>query len=208
MKKTEGLGTEATRATIIEKLVSLKMMDRQKKIFIPSDFGIAIIQHLDGRDIVSPLLTAEWEAKLLAIQNGEYSAEVFRKEMEDYITQNTNDVLANMEALNGFATNSGGGKKSDGSYDNSDKEVLGKCPKCGGNIIEGKTYYLCEKYKNPCTVIIGKEYFKAKVTKTDIKAMLKGNVSKPKKLTYGSGKTSESALKISPEGKLMAEWMK
>ncbi|WP_197225145.1 DNA topoisomerase [Lysinibacillus sphaericus] len=207
MKKTEGLGTEATRATIIEKLVSLKMMERQKKIIIPSDFGIAIIQHLNGRDVVSPVLTAEWETKLLAVQNGEYSAEVFRKEMEDYITQNTTDVLANMGALSGFAANSGGGKKADGSYDNSQKEVLGKCPKCGGSVIERKAYYLCENYKNPCTVIIGKEYFKAKITKTDVKTMLKGNVSKPKKLTYGSGKTSESALKINPDGKLMAEWM-
>lgn len=200
MKETKGLGTSATRAAIIEKLINVKMIERQKKSVFPTEFGMSVIAQLGERDIVSPSLTAVWETKLRDIEQGTYSPEKFYAEMLDYIKKNTAEVLNSMKPMDKSVTPSSSGNKVE-------KEVLGACPKCGSNVIEGKDYYLCEKYKNPCTFISGKTYFKAKITKADMKAMLKGKLTKPKTLTYASGKTSESELKISKDGKVVASWM-
>lgn len=202
MKETEGLGTEATRADIIEKLIKVEMMERQKKLLVPTEFGISVIEQLGDLDIVSPSLTATWETKLRDVGLGKYAAQDFYKEMVEYIEKNTADVLNTMKPMENFVKES---KQSNSAP--KEKESLGECPKCKANVIEGKTYFLCEKYKNPCNFISGKEFFGAKITKTDMKAILKGKETKPKKLTYTSGKTNESTLKLSKDGKVIASWM-
>lgn len=200
LKETKGLGTSATRAAIIEKLINVKMIERQKKLLVPTEFGMGVIRQLDGQDLVSPSLTAVWESKLRDIEAGKYAPEKFYAEMIDYIKKNTESVLSSMKAMDKSVTPTA-------KANSETREILGACPKCGSNVIEGKTYYLCEKYKNPCQFIAAKTYFNAKITKTDMKAMLKGKETKEKTLTYSSGKTSQSTIKISKDGKIVASWM-
>ena len=70
LKDAEGIGTSATRAEILEKLITIGMMAREKKSFVATQFGIDVIDSLQGHDVVSPVLTAVWSKKLKDIIDG------------------------------------------------------------------------------------------------------------------------------------------
>lgn len=167
LKEKKGLGTPATRGSIVDKLVELKMIERKKKNFYATDYGISIIQSLHGQDIIQPELTATWESKLGDVEKGKLTKNQFYQEMLQYIKDETNK-LTNMKAnIVGGATGKGGEKKE-----------IGTCPICGGKVIESAKYFLCENYKKSCTLIIGKTYFNAKLTATEVKKLLNGKETK------------------------------
>lgn len=80
------------------------------------------------------------------------------------------------------------------SNKSTSNEVVGKCPKCNGSVY-ARNYFMCENYKNTCDFIFGK-VFGAELTKEDAKVLLNGGETKPKQLTFKSGKTSESTIVI------------
>lgn len=174
----KGLGTPATRGGVLEKLVNLKMIERKKKAFYATDFGISIIDALKGKDITLPELTATWEQKLSHIEDGTYSPNQFYNEMIEYVKYMIEDYKKTKVAVS----------------QNSDKEVLGKCPKCSGNVFEGKNYYLCEHYKNSCDFVLGKEFSGAKVSKTEVKKLLNGKQTKELEFTWKSNKKGKAKL--------------
>lgn len=160
LKEVKGIGTEATRASIIEKLVKVQMMERKKKIIYPTEFGISIITNLGDNKIGSPELTGIWEEKLKNIENSKLKPMDFYREMIEYIKEVTEDMLKMSFRLE------------------DDIEVLGICPKCGKSVKEGKSYYLCTGYKKDCDFIIGKTFLGAKITKTEVKKILNGKPTK------------------------------
>lgn len=168
LKEKKGLGTPATRGSIVEKLVQLKMIERKNKKFYATNYGISIIQSLEGQDIIQPELTATWESKLADVEKGKMTKKQFYDEMIVYIQEET-------EKLTNMKTNIVGGSSEKNS--NARKEI-GTCPACGHKVIEGKKYYLCEKYKNGCDFILGKKYFNAKLTVTEVKKILNGKETK------------------------------
>lgn len=88
--------------------------------------------------------------------------------------------------------------KSKGKIDFAKKENskgICKCPSCNGEIREGKSYYLCENYKKTCSVIIPKEYKDAKITKTDVKALLNGKETEEKEFKWKNGNKGKAKLK-------------
>lgn len=185
MKKVKGIGTPATRGNIVKKLVDLGMIERKKNYYYATDYGISIIQMLGNRDITLPELTAKWEEKLSSVEDGSYNAKDFYKEMITYCQEMIEEYKgSNFGSLIG------------------DKEVLGKCPNCGGDVIESKNYFLCANYgqeavgKEPCKFTIGKLILKSKVSKTDAKALLAGKETKEKEFTWKSGKKGKAKLKI------------
>lgn len=132
----KGLGTPATRAAILEKLVSTGFVERKKQkktvSLVPSDRGAALITVLPEQ-LQSPLLTAEWENRLKQIEKGEVSPDNF---MED-ITDMLGDLIQNYKTVPGAET-----------LFPSGRPVVGKCPRCGGDVTESKTGYFCER--NDC----------------------------------------------------------
>lgn len=186
LKKAKGLGTPATRGSVVEKLVFLKMIERKKKSFFATDFGISIIEGLRGKDITLPELTATWEQKLSQIEDGEYKPNDFYKEMVDYVESMVLEMKKTTVAVSNM----------------SDKEVLGSCPKCKNDVVEGKNFYLCKQYKNSCDFIIGKEVFGAKITKTEAKKLLKGKETKEYSFKWKSGKTGNASLILGDDGKV------
>ena len=132
----KGIGTPATRASMIEKLVNVGFVERKKGqktvSLIPDSIGTSLITVLP-EELQSPLLTAEWEQKLLLIEQGEMSADEFIREIEDMVKHLIRDYKAinNAEVL--FP---------------SGRTVVGKCPRCGSNVTESKKGYFCEK--NDC----------------------------------------------------------
>lgn len=85
----KGIGTPATRAGIIEKLVQKGFIerkgDKKVKYLIPTDKGVALITVMPEQ-IQSPSMTADWEEKLVRIERRDYEAEAFMKEIEEMVT--------------------------------------------------------------------------------------------------------------------------
>lgn len=126
----KGLGTPATRADIIEKLVKDGFVKREKKQMIPTEDGLKLITVLP--DIVkSPKLTADWENSLTLVAKGELA-------MEDFIT----DIESMVSELIHTYHEVGGEQKK---LFTSEQEVLGTCPNCGGQVVKGKFGVYCVK---------------------------------------------------------------
>lgn len=128
----KGLGTPATRAGIIEKLIATGFVERRKAKksvnLVPANTGISLITVLPEQ-LQSPLLTAEWEHKLKMVEHGELDADAFMAEISLMVNElvKTYSVIKGAEVL--FP---------------SGRDVIGKCPRCGGDVTESKKGFFCE----------------------------------------------------------------
>lgn len=91
--KTCGIGTPATRASIIETLFQREYMVRQKKALVPTEKGLALYSVVKNMRIADVEMTGEWELSLARIESGEMQAETFRKGIEAYTSQITSELL-------------------------------------------------------------------------------------------------------------------
>ena len=123
-----GLGTPATRAATIEKLVNGGFAERVKGKLVPTDTGASLVTVLPEA-LRSPLLTAEWESRLKQIERGELDADTFLADIEHMVSGLVSDYTPVAEASVLFPTG---------------REVVGKCPRCGGVVSEAKSGYFCE----------------------------------------------------------------
>lgn len=137
--KGKGLGTPATRAAIIEKLISTGYINREKKHLISTEKGKALIEIIED-DLKSPELTAEWELKLMKIEQGEYSDEVFIKEICDY----TRQVIKNVN-------------EQEVKIYYSVASAVGTCPVCGNPIQETAKAFGCAAWREGCKFVIWKK---------------------------------------------------
>ena len=150
----KGLGTPATRADIIEKLVKDGFVKREKKQMIPTEDGKKLISILPD-EIKSPKLTADWENTLTLISKGEYSAERFMDGIRNMVTELVkNNSSVREENKNMFGSG----------------DALGKCPKCGGDVIKGKFGAYCSER---CGMMVGKAMGKT-LTDEQVKDLLEG----------------------------------
>ena len=129
----KGLGTPATRADVIEKLVKDGYVKREKKQMIPTEDGMKLITVLP--DVVkSPKLTADWENTLTLVSKGEYSMQEFMGGIEDMVKE----LVKTYQSVSDE-------QKSMFVCDTQD--IFGKCPKCGSDVVKGKFGAYC---KNKC----------------------------------------------------------
>ena len=177
-----GIGTPATRAGIIEKLVADGYMERRKskkKVqLVPTAIGTALITVLPEQ-LQSPQLTAEWEQRLKGIEHGEISPEDFDADISAMVR----------ELINTYKPVDG----SDVLFQDS-HAVIGKCPRCGHPVAEKEKGFFCEN--RDCRFILWKEnkFFSSKRKKitsgvaaallNDGKAQLKNCWSEKKGKTY------------------------
>ena len=160
----KGLGTPATRAGILEKLISTGFAERRKAQkqthLVPTTNGMALITVLP-ETLQSPLLTAEWENGLAQIQKGELSPDAFL----DGIVTMLQELIHGYKSIPGTET-----------LFLSGKEVVGSCPRCGNAVTEAKKGFFCE---NPgCSFALWKEnrFFSAKkkeLTKSIVSDLLR-----------------------------------
>ena len=124
-----GLGTPATRAAVIEKLVKSGFVERKGKQLIPTENGNALISILPDM-LTSPQLTAEWENNLTQIAKGAADA---------------GDFMAGIEAMARelVTSNTAAGKSKVNFTDKDGKPPVGKCPRCASPVREGKKNYYC-----------------------------------------------------------------
>ncbi|MDD3228621.1 MAG: DNA topoisomerase 3 [Oscillospiraceae bacterium] len=188
----KGLGTPATRAAILEKLVSTGFVERKKAKktvnLMPARTGVSLITVLPEQ-LQSPLLTAEWEYRLKQVERGELSPEDFMGEITDMLTElvKTYQVIAGAEVL--FP---------------SGREVVGKCPRCGGDVSESKKGFFCEH--NDCRFGLWRDnkFFSAKkiaLTKKTAAALLKdGRAALTGLYSEKTGKTYDATVVMEDTG--------
>lgn len=128
-----GLGTPATRAAVIEKLVATGFAERRKAKksvrLVPTEAGVSLITVLPEQ-LQSPLLTAEWEHRLKEIECGELGADEFLAGIRDMVAALVRDAAPVDGAEVLFP---------------SGRPVVGKCPRCGAEVTESKNGYFCER---------------------------------------------------------------
>ena len=175
----KGLGTPATRADIIEKLVKDGFVKREKKQMIPTEDGMKLITVLP--DVVkSPKLTADWENELTQVSKGEVSAGQFMagiKAMVSDLVKTYHSVSE--EQKNMFA---------------QEQKVFGKCPNCGKDVVNGKYGAYCT---GRCSMNINRVMGKV-LTEEKVENLLAGKKILLKGLTSKAGKKYDAY--IIPEG--------
>ena len=123
-----GLGTPATRAAVIEKLVKGGFVTRKGRQLIPTPDGENLIELLPDT-LKSPALTAEWENALTLIAKGEARPDGFMRGIEDTVRALVEENAAPLDEYKGFF---------------AARECIGVCPRCGKNVLESKKNFHCE----------------------------------------------------------------
>ena len=185
----KGLGTPATRAGIIEKLVRTGFLerrgDKKTKYLVPTHKGEALITVIPEA-IQSASMTAEWEQKLLEIEKKVYSSEQFMKEIEELVTMliDTYEVISDAEVLM-----------------HPVYMPLGKCPHCGKDVIEKSKGFFCSDKK--CRFALWKDNrlfdsLSKKMTKQIAEQLLKNGKARLKKCrSVKTGKTYDCSVVLS-----------
>lgn len=183
----KGLGTPATRASIIEKLISSGYAARKRRQIIATEGG-AKMTALMPDYLKSVQMTADWENRLLQMERGETSAEDFMTDIYaliDRILVSCKEVPEDM-------------RKRYTEADSRNKEEIGKCPVCSGSVIEGKNKYFCSN--RDCSFALWKENrFLSSMKKTVSKKMAaelltKGKTHVKDLFSAKTGKTFEADL--------------
>ena len=142
----QGIGTPATRAATIEKLVQKGFLERKgnkkTKVLLPTDKGKALITVMP-EEIQSPEMTADWETKLLRIERGEMEPDEFMTEIKDMISSLVNTTEA-MKGANVLMKN----------------KIVGVCPNCGANVVEREKGWFCENRECRFALWMDNAYFK------------------------------------------------
>ena len=184
-----GLGTPATRAAIIEKLVKGGFVERKGKQLIPTKSGIELICVLP-EVLTSPQLTADWENNLTQIAKGNADPDSFMTGIETM----TRELVSTYPFLS----------DKEKERFKEEKPVIGKCPRCGANIYEGRKNYYCANRDCAFTMWKNDRFFEERKVTFSPKiaaALLKDGKAKVKKLySPKTGKTYNGTILLADTG--------
>jgi DNA topoisomerase-3 len=191
--KESGIGTPATRASIIERLIDVGYVERDARALVATEKGLNVIRLLGEHPLTSPSLTGDWEARLAKIVRGEEPRARFMADIKGFAESTVADLDAKLKDVRIPRAN------------------LGPCPVCGHDIVENRKGFSCWGREDPgCGFVI----WKAKAGKTLPMAVAKeliatGRTAKP--VTGFKGRSGRSfrarlALEQSEEGKWRVEF--
>ena len=185
----KGLGTPATRAAILEKLVQMGFVQRKGKQLVPTKDGINLAVVLP-ESLTSPALTAEWENRLTEIAKGNADPDEFMAEIEAQVRQ----LIKTYSCISADKQN----------LFQSERVIIGKCPRCGENVYEGKKNFYCGN--RGCQFVMWKndrffEQRKKAFTPKIAAALLKNGKAKIKGLySEKTGKTYDATVLLADTG--------
>ena len=185
----KGLGTPATRAAILEKLVQMGFVQRKGKQLVPTKDGINLAVVLP-ESLTSPALTAEWENRLTEIAKGNADPDEFMAEIEAQVRQ----LVKTYSCISADKQN----------LFQSERVIIGKCPRCGENVYEGKKNFYCGN--RGCQFVMWKndrffEQRKKAFTPKIAAALLKNGKAKVKGLySEKTGKTYDATVLLADTG--------
>jgi DNA topoisomerase-3 len=168
-----GLGTPATRAEIIEKLIRVGYMLRDKKKLIPTAKGIHLIS-LAEPEIKSPELTGNWEKRLADIARGKDSADDYIRDISQFVAE----VVNKIKTARNLASPQQPAKRKPAVS----RPTFGVCPACGkGQIIEGSRGFGCNRFKEGCHYVVWKEFHGKKLSQSAIDLLIAGKTTRAMK---------------------------
>ena len=184
----QGIGTPATRAAIIEKLVAKGFLerkgDKKTKVLLPTDKGKALITVMP-EEVQSADMTADWETKLLRVERGEMEPKTFMTEINDMISSlvNTTEAVKGASAL-------------------MKNKVIGICPNCGKSVVEREKGYFCENRE--CRFVLWKDnaFFKRLGKRMDVHVadkLLRDGRVRLKDCRSAKGKTYNATVLLTTE---------
>ena len=184
----QGIGTPATRAATIEKLVQKGFLERKgtkkTKVLLPTDKGKALITVMP-EEIQSPEMTADWETKLLQIERGEMEPSEFMIEINTMISSLVKTTEA-AKGANALMKN----------------KIIGVCPNCGANVVEREKGWFCENRE--CRFVLWKDnaFFKRLGKRLDTHVadkLLRDGRVRLKECRSAKGKTYNATVLLSCE---------
>jgi DNA topoisomerase III len=191
--KDSGIGTPATRAAIIERLIDVGYVEREGRSLVCTEKGLNVVRLLGEHPLTQPALTGDWEHRLARIEDGEEAREAFMRDIAafaDGTVRELDEKLANARIP---------------------RANLGPCPVCGHDIVENRKGFSCWSRDDPgCGFVIWKskagKMLPAAVARELIQA---GRTEKP--VTGFKGRSGRSfrarlALMQTPEGKWRVEF--
>jgi DNA topoisomerase III len=191
--KDSGIGTPATRAAIIERLIDVGYIERDGRSLVCTEKGLSVISLLDGHALTSPGLTGDWEHRLGRIEVGEETRERFMHDIAEFARGTVGELDAKLKEVRIPRAN------------------LGPCPVCGRDIVENRKGFSCWSREDPgCGFVI----WKSKAGRTLPQAVAKeliatGRTARP--VTGFKGRSGKSfrarlALQQSEDGKWRVEF--
>jgi DNA topoisomerase-3 len=191
--KDSGIGTPATRAAIIERLIDVGYLERDGRSLVCTEKGLNVIRLLDGHALTSPGLTGDWEHRLGRMEQGEETRERFMHDIAEFARGTVGELDAKLKEVRIPRAN------------------LGPCPVCGRDIVENRKGFSCWSREDPgCGFVI----WKSKAGKTLPLAVAKeliatGRTARP--VTGFKGRSGKSfrarlALQQSEDGKWRVEF--
>ncbi len=137
--KDSGIGTPATRAAIIERLIDVGYIERDARSLVCTEKGLNVIRLLGGHPLTSPSLTGDWEQRLAKIEHGEEPRERFMADIADFAGSTVGELDAKLKDVRIPRAN------------------LGPCPVCGHDIVENRKGFSCWSREDPgCGFVIWK----------------------------------------------------
>jgi DNA topoisomerase III len=190
--KDSGIGTPATRAAIIERLIDVGYIERDGRALVSTDKGIQVIRLLGSHPLTSPELTGDWERRLGLIEHGEDSRAAFMSDIAKFTTETVQEL----------------DKLRDVKIERAN---LGPCPVCGRDVIENRKGYSCWSKDDPgCGFVIWKRKAGKILPVSVVKELMAtGKTAKPVTGFRGrSGRTFRAKLKLeqNEEGKWRVEF--
>ena len=178
--KESGIGTPATRAAIIERLIDVGYIEREGRALVATDKGIQVIRLLGSHPLTSPELTGDWERRLGLIEQGQDSRPSFMSDIAKFATE----TVAELDKLKDVKI---------------ERANLGPCPVCGRDVIENRKGYSCWSREDPgCGFVIWKKKAGKILPASVVKELMATN--KTEKQVTGfrgrSGRTFRAKLKL------------
>ncbi len=190
--KGSGIGTPATRAAIIERLIQVGYIEREGRALHATEKGVQVISLLGAHPLTSAEMTGDWELRLARIEHGEDTRPAFMSDIEKF----TAETVAELDKLKGVKI---------------ERANLGPCPVCGRDVIENRKGYSCWSKDDPgCGFVIWKKKANKILPTSVVKELMEtGKTAKPVTGFRGrSGRTfsAKLALEQGEDGKWRVEF--
>ncbi|MBC5994420.1 type IA DNA topoisomerase [Pontibacter cellulosilyticus] len=214
--KENGIGRPSTRAAIIETLFKRQYIRKEKKKIIPTQMGIDLIGVIRNQTLKSAEMTGQWERKLRQIEGGEFKAEDFLKELQDFVISLVQEVKYDKATVTieptQEETKPAPAKKKKTAVTTASKEQaqvkgLGSCPSCKeGHIVKGTKAYGCVRFKEGCRFLIPIEQHGKELTEKQVQALLsKGKTLVIKGFKDEQGSSYDAILTLDGNKQLVQE---
>src|SRR3954452_3929639 len=189
--KDSGIGTPATRAAIIERLIDVGYVERDGRALVATEKGINVIRLLGDHPLTSPALTGDWEHRLAAIEEGAEKREKFMEDIAKFAGETVGVLDTTLKDVRIPRAN------------------LGPCPVCGNDIVENRKGYSCWSREDPgCGFVIWKSKAGKQIPAAAARELIqKGFTAAPVTGFKGrSGRSFRARLALQQGGDEEARW--